>query len=308
MPAASPNVFTAEPESADHLAPNSSAITLYAELLLNIRTVTLFASLRTAHSGETRAVLSSDCQTITVSHEGESATIRLPIKAKGGGNASLMLPADPRSKVLTLRLQIEELNGSELFSGGQAEGRKANLVPWDGASLNKMKGVKVLCKSCQTPVLADGKVSEWRDLPNENWAEMMDFWHCHKPDEHHLHDHSQSETISKKGYSAATRLEAAPGLGFVHLTSLLFKEQDCDGVQVGSFYIVPKCCSTGCKEGSLSPSPWTASSIQAPEKNGLLTLHSAAQSSSARSTGSQRCERRARSFHCLSPRPLGLAG
>ena len=44
---------------------NATSITLYAELLLNIRTVTLFASLRTAHNRETKAELSADGSSIT---------------------------------------------------------------------------------------------------------------------------------------------------------------------------------------------------------------------------------------------------
>lgn len=230
---ASPNVLQAEPQSAKDLAMNQSSITLYAELLLNIRTVTLFASLRTVYTRETKAKLSIDGYEITVTHEGESATIRLPVKAQGGGDAALSLPANPPSKEISLRLQIEEQDGSELFTGIQAEERKANIVPWDGASLNTMKDVKAFCKGCKECVLPSGKIKEWRDLPNENWAEMMDFWHCHKPDEHHLHDHTHHDTVAKKGYAAANRLQAKNGIGFVDLASLLLKEEDCESIRVG---------------------------------------------------------------------------
>lgn len=231
--AASPNVLQAEPLPAHGLALNESSITLYAELLLHIRTVTLFASLRTVHTRETKATLASDGYSITVTHEGESATIRLPIKATGGGDAALSLPAHPPSKELSLRLQIEEQEGSDLFTGVHAEERKANLVPWDGASLNERKDVNLLCKNCEAVVLPSGQIKEWRDLPNENWAEMMDFWHCHKPDEHHLHDHTHHTTVAKKGYAAGNRLKASESVGFVDLASFLLKEQECSGVQVG---------------------------------------------------------------------------
>ena len=231
--AASPNVLQAEPQSANRLAMDSSSITLYAELLLNIRTVTLFASLRSAHTRETKAKLSTDGYAITVTHESESATIRLPIKAEGGGDASLSLPANPPRKELSLRLQIEEQEGSELFTGAHAEERKANLVPWDGASLTRMRMTKISCKNCQTVVVRGDAVKQWRDLPNENWAEMMDFWHCHKPSEHHQHDHTNDETVANKGYAAGNQLRATPGIGFVDLLSLLFTKQDCEVVEVG---------------------------------------------------------------------------
>lgn len=231
--AASPNLLQNAPAPAQKLSMNETSITLYAELLLNIRTITLFASLRSQHTRETKARLSADGSSITVSHEGQSATIRLPIKVKGGGDAALSLPSQPPSKDLTLRLQMEEKEGTDLLGALQSEERKANLVPWDGASLGQLKEVKVHCKACSTTVVPAGKANEWRDLPNENWAEMMDFWHCHKPDEHHLHDHTHEATVGKKGYAAGNRLKAAEGIGFVDLASFLLKEQDCEGIQVG---------------------------------------------------------------------------
>ncbi|KAH7123914.1 ubiquitin-conjugating enzyme E2-binding protein [Dendryphion nanum] len=230
---ASPNVLQAAPGSARDLAPNQSAITLYAELLLHIRTVTLFASLQTVHNKATKAQLSADGSSITITHEGASATICLPIKADGGGDAALTLPAQPPSKELSLRLQIEEKEGTEFLVNLQAEERKVNVVPWDGASLNKLDEPEVRCKNCRGTILSKDKISEWRDLPNENWAEMMDFWHCHKPDEHHLHDHSHDDTMAQKGYAASNRLSAISGVGFVDLVSFLLKEQDCDSVNVG---------------------------------------------------------------------------
>src|SRR5690349_5629030 len=93
---------------ADRLPENESHIMLYAELLLHIRTITLFASLRSHHTRETKARLDADGNLITVSHEGYKATIRLPIKVEGKSDAALELPAQPPSKELTLRLQMEE--------------------------------------------------------------------------------------------------------------------------------------------------------------------------------------------------------
>ncbi|KAF2682438.1 hypothetical protein K458DRAFT_307079 [Lentithecium fluviatile CBS 122367] len=228
-----PNLLNAKsPE--ERLAPNESSITLYAEFLLHIRTVTLFASLRTVHTCETKAKLNTDGSSVTVTHEGESATIHLPISVQGGGDAALSLPAQPPSKELTLRLQIEEKEGSGLLGTVLSEERKANIVPWDGATLNNMSDAGVHCKSCERILVASGQIKEWIDLPNENWAEMMDFWHCHKPDEHHLHDHTHEGVVGRKGYAAGNRLEATQEVGFVDLASFLLKEQDCEGVRLAS--------------------------------------------------------------------------
>lgn len=229
---AAPNLLQSDEDSARPMAPNETSIKLYAELLLHIRTVTLFASLRTNFSQETKAKLSADKSCITVSHEGHTATIRLPINVKGGGDAALSLPSQPPSKEITLRLQMEETEDSNILGLLHAEERKLNLVPWDGASLSQAESVEIVCKNCNGILVPKEKISQWRDLPNENWAEMMDFWHCHKPDEHHLHDHTHEEVVGRKGYAAGNSLQATEGVGYVDLTSFLLKMQDCEGAQV----------------------------------------------------------------------------
>ncbi|KAJ4359312.1 hypothetical protein N0V95_002236 [Ascochyta clinopodiicola] len=227
---AAPELHQNATDFTERLPENESHIMLYAELLLHIRTITLFASLRSHHTRETKARLDADGNLITVSHEGYKATIRLPIQVEGKGDAALELPAQPPSKELTLRLQMEEQEDSDML-GLMADARKANIVPWDGVTLSKQEGVELRCNNCEGVVLKSQSVQEWKDLPNENWAEMMDFWHCHKPDEHHLHDHKH-EIGEQKGYAAGNRLKAVDGVGFVDLTSFLLREQDCEGAKV----------------------------------------------------------------------------
>jgi len=273
---AAPNLMNAQ-SPAEPLAANESSITLYAEFLLHIRTVTLFASLRTFHSRETKAKLDTNGSSVTITHEGESATLHLPITVQGGGDAALSLPAQPQSKELTLRLQIEEQEGTEVLGTLLSEERKANVVPWDGATLNNTKAVQIRCKSCRGTLVSKDTIVEWRDLPNENWAEMMDFWHCHKPDEHHLHDHTHDAAVGTKGYAAGNRLKATEGVGFVDLASFLLKEQDCEGVRVSdyrfliclldlllaSFLSRPQSVP-GCKEGDLSLFQWQSRRYNRP--------------------------------------------
>ncbi|KAF2146594.1 uncharacterized protein K452DRAFT_348336 [Aplosporella prunicola CBS 121167] len=189
----------------------SSILQLYVELLLNIRTVTLFASLKSEHTDTTKAELSADGEAISLTHEGETATIRLPTRISGGGSATLTLPATP-SKDLTLRMQLQEKSPGLLKLNERSE----NATPWSAGFLSDGE---------------DGGISRWMDLPNENWAEMMDFWHCHKPDEHHLPDHKH-EAGRDKGYAAANKLFAKVGVGYVDLSYILLTEVDCCGVQL----------------------------------------------------------------------------
>jgi hypothetical protein len=219
-------------------------IELYSELLTNIRTVTLVASLKTESNHETKAELSADGQNITVSHEGHTASIRLPTQMNGGGTAALTLPARP-SKDLTLRLQLEEkAPGLLKFENGTE-----NLVPWPASAMND--GVQ--CRKCGTNLLRGNAITEWKDLPNENWAEMMDFWHCHKPHEHnHNHDASNS-----KGYSSSNKFKAVPGNGLVGLSYIILATDDCANIKVGThpsishFHYSPSCKPSPVKLSSM---------------------------------------------------------
>jgi len=197
-----------------------SSIRLFAELLLNIRTATFFASLRTEHTDETRAQLSADGETITLTHEGESASIRLPTIISGGGSSILTLPASP-AKELTFRLQLEEKAPGLLNFREERE----NVVPWPATAFSEKTGIA--CRECANSLLERGKINVWKDLPNENWAEMMDFWHCHKPE--HDHGHAASET---KGYAAANKLTATSGTGYVDLAYVLASGEDTSGIKV----------------------------------------------------------------------------
>ncbi|KAF2096449.1 hypothetical protein NA57DRAFT_58364 [Rhizodiscina lignyota] len=204
-----------------------ASIQLYAELLLNIRTVTFFATLKSEHNHETKATLSADGESITVTHEGESASIRLPTKISGGGSAALALPPTP-AKELTLRLLLEEKAPGLLRYSDFPDSGSDNPVPWDALSLSTETEIK--CGKCDNVLIPKGTVREWKDLPSENWADMMDFWHCHKPDEHHDHSHHDAnDAPSRKGYAAGNKLTASSGTGFVDTMYFLLAAEDCAG-------------------------------------------------------------------------------
>ncbi|KAK5990789.1 hypothetical protein PT974_09062 [Cladobotryum mycophilum] len=100
-------------------------------------------------------------------------------------------------------------------------------VPW--SSLDIKAGSRIRCRKCDGTVVKDDVIKAWKDLPSENWAEMMEFWHCHKPhdEDHHHHD---DEGLAKRGYGANSAITAQPSVGFVDLTSFMFSESDCSNL------------------------------------------------------------------------------
>lgn len=201
------------------------SIHLYAELLSNIRAVTLVASLETVHNEETRIEISQDGETISVSHEGQTANLSLPTQITGGGTVAATLPPTP-SKDITLRLQLEEKEPGLLKLHGSSE----NVVPW---SAEKVTGATIMCAKCNAELVKADGIKEWKDLPREDWAEMMDFWHCHKP-----HEHDSNNSHGKR-YAAQERLRAQRDVGLVGLTYFLLSPSDVKDTTVSHFSCVP---------------------------------------------------------------------
>jgi hypothetical protein len=196
-------------------------ITLYAELLTNLRQVAVTATLPTEQNAQTSISLSSDRTLLSVSHDGQREFIKLPCQIA----SSAVLATPPgEAKHISFRLQSNE--------DPRPSQEMVPVDPWMASSLKP--NTQVACKTCKTAVVK-APVLTWKDLPSENWAEMMDFWHCHKPD----HDASTASTgspNSSKGYTAANRLRARPGIGLVDSCHIIMSTQDCSDLQVRSLY------------------------------------------------------------------------
>ncbi|KAK4127069.1 hypothetical protein N657DRAFT_565391 [Parathielavia appendiculata] len=204
---------------------------LYAELLANIRQISLAASLPTPCDASTQLALSADGQTVQLKHGRSSFHLTLPAKASLGAK---LLPIQDQQKGRTSLAWRLPLDATSLSTSHQAD-----PVPWSATDLDPSSGVA--CRQCRAVVVPSGAVKSWKDLPSENWAEMMEFWHCHKPDHKHRTDHGEESgeaddrTLAARGYGASSAISAQEGVGFVDLTTLLLAESDCQNVTLGFF-------------------------------------------------------------------------
>lgn len=199
-----------------------ATIKLYAELLLNIQQVSILATLPAIADESTRISLSADRQHLSLLHERAEARLRLPCPVTRTKNLEVL----PNSKELSFRLPVAAGDGVE--TNGDATYEMDAI--WPASSLTSE--TEVACRTCRNMV-AKGKISTWKDLPSESWAEMMDFWHCHKP---HVMD---AATIAKspsngstKGYAASNTITPKPGVAFVDSLHLLLVSSDCTGIEV----------------------------------------------------------------------------
>ncbi len=196
-------------------------IVLYAEALTHIRQLTLHASLETEKNEHTKILLSSDKKIITALHDGESASIYLPTQISG--TAHVTFPIEKRTEIST-RLQIDDI--SQLDTAREDSGGVE--VPWSATSLQADSSIS--CIQCDACVLSADKAVNWKDLPSENWADLMDFWFCHKP--HGSGESSDEHAAEAKGFSTRSKVAASQGVGLVDTVSFLLSGQDCTNIEV----------------------------------------------------------------------------
>lgn len=193
------------------------SIHVYAEHLINIRTLTIQVSLTTASDESTR--LSADGDIFMLCHRGETAKVTLPVSIPDSERAKLSVPSTA-SKSLSFRVRL----GDSLVRDSQSS---ETVIPWTAASLSQQ--TEMQCKNCHAEILPRGTIQTWKDLPSEGWAEMMEFWHCHKPNEPHDHEHQ----TDKKGYSADSMLAITSLVGMVNAISFVLAADDCKNLKVG---------------------------------------------------------------------------
>ncbi|KAM7193494.1 Ubiquitin-conjugating enzyme E2-binding protein [Naviculisporaceae sp. PSN 640] len=244
---------------------------IYAELLPNIGRISLAVSLKPPNAdASTRVAVNADGVTVELRHHGEIQTLRLPAKVSLGGT---ILPIQKQgSGVLSWPLP---LHSSGSFHSRQQNITGDGILAWSATDLKV--GSEVSCRPCGQVIVRNGSIVAWKDLPSENWAEMMEFWHCHKPDHpHHHHDYAQSSrsndtetspkplvngdggkaddaSLASRGYGASSIISAQKGIGFVDLTTLLFAESDCAGITYS--LTTPEHGSTSRQECSKPDSP-----------------------------------------------------
>lgn len=241
-------------------APASKGdLLIYAELLTNIRQITVKTSLPTPADHTTVAEIFDEGRKFRISHDGATGELVLPATAPVKGT----LPHSHKGSVdLTWRLPLRPVRVPERQFLPENQ-----QLPWSASDIKQ--GSAITCRGCGQLFIDNGAVNVWKDLPSENWAEMMEFWHCHKPVEH---NQPENGSLQNRGYGAASAITAQTGVGFVDITSFLFAEQDCKSLKVSSKRSWLFCCTSASwgnrrwpSQGSSLSMSW--SSIQFPYIN-----------------------------------------
>ena len=192
---------------------------MYAEYLPNINQISIHVSLASAISDQTTIELDHGCNSIILRHRGDRVSAILPFKV--APNTTVQTPPLERhSKYFSLRLGAERIDKPVIQSAEEE-------MPWAAETLDSLSDF--VCRSCKDAVVF-GHLKLWRNLPSEHWAEMMDFWHCHKPMSEI--GSSLAEEDKSKAYAASNRLTVRKGIGLVNTLYFVISPQDCPNSKV----------------------------------------------------------------------------
>ncbi|KAL9009487.1 MAG: hypothetical protein Q9173_005487 [Seirophora scorigena] len=187
-------------------------IYIFAELLPNIGQITVIAALPSDSNDTTTVTLSSDRESLSVAHGGRFANLKLPALVRDGFVPGIDVGS---TRNVSLRLPISHIpNELDPLELGDALWSASSMTPY----------TQVACRYCHAPIVKES-LETWKDLPSDNWAEMMDFWHCHKPD---TDDSLESGHNSfHKGYGAASSIEPTLGIALVDIMCFHLLQTDC---------------------------------------------------------------------------------
>ncbi|CDK29983.1 unnamed protein product [Kuraishia capsulata CBS 1993] len=87
----------------------------------------------------------------------------------------------------TLKLPTPILQSDRVYLDKSNNVLMTKEPKWDHNELARRRSTRsntlVRCANCGLSLLNLSQVTTLRGMPSEIWAEMMEYWHCHKPDE-----------------------------------------------------------------------------------------------------------------------------
>lgn len=248
---------------------------IYAEFLPRLGRISVVIHLRTESTHKTKVLVSRDGLHLIVDHDGTSTKLRLPVKTRIAGEH---LPGEVKPGLIKMSWRLfptpEEVQAAQHVA--------PDSVPWSAAHLRP--GLRVTCRECDEPIFPGETIQTFKDLPSENWAEMMEFWHCHKPTDAHSNgadaatnaqQKASEADLASRSYGANSIISAQNGVGFVDLMTILFSQHDCKCLMVRtldstSTSYMPFSSGRALKKGSTSLMVWLP--IHLPEIELLARL------------------------------------
>ncbi|KAI0346635.1 hypothetical protein BDW22DRAFT_1352794 [Trametopsis cervina] len=198
------------------------AVTYVAEFHENLQHVLVFldvSGLRAGHdlqaevfsqgiAGPSRLVLR--CDTIV------SAPLALPTRVTPGP-ATVSVVGGRHYQI-----KLSTAHTGEDASAGVDHSESRDLL--DATYFQSTQPTAFICSSCSLPLVRASRLSKYRDLPSEHWAELVDAWMCHSDQK--LHEHVQKG--SKEGFWPADGEALVGGSYVLAREDVVVKVNLCD--------------------------------------------------------------------------------
>jgi hypothetical protein len=212
------------------------SMTVFASRLRNLHTLSLLLILDPPPQNldlSNDVLLTTLTDSLSIEFHGIKQTIKLPCSSKllthTYSRSKVQFRrqiSDPRNPSKTTELSATLPLNETLGTSRQDPETTENITPWPAETISRARGLS--CRKCNTSLLLTESVSTWRNLPHDDWAEMMDLWHCHKP---HTPTEEIGETIAfGKGYSGANGglVRVQPGVGCAGSAYVLVSREDTE--------------------------------------------------------------------------------
>ncbi|CEP24986.1 unnamed protein product [Cyberlindnera jadinii] len=158
----------------------------YYEVLERIRSVSIVVELLDGSLSSWDAFYDSKSHILTVLVGDEQIAIELSDEIPELSKDDLRLCTKQNKQTLVMRLPMD---GAGKFNRDFNELMSLSThYKWDAKFLAS-SSFQLHCRDCDSPILDSDDISSLNEMPSELWAEMMDFWHCHKPHDENGHGH-----------------------------------------------------------------------------------------------------------------------
>lgn len=149
-----------------------------------------------------------------------------------------------------------EVNGNSSSGTGKKDGvavvksqtsdfLTSQHLKWTHDELNQMRLTFPVCKfqcyKCDFQILDLNTTNKINCMPSEIWAEMMEYWHCHKPNTDHGHNHDHDHE-NQKNNRYNTNLRPSKNSIIVGPYYILLNQQDVHSINIDSNYVYCKNC------------------------------------------------------------------
>lgn len=90
----------------------------------------------------------------------------------------------------SLRLKVDPTQQPDVGQSLEFDDMQNNTYnKWHRGFLKGLGAYSFRCEHCEAPILdSRSNCKVLNDMPSDNWMELMDFWHCSKPDTHNVED------------------------------------------------------------------------------------------------------------------------